>query len=213
MKRPAPYPVLFRVALLAAITAGALQSFAAAQGVGLVAMASDAPPAPEVNLGWLAQLTPYAREQEEAVKASYRARLNAINDLGRSRVIILLGLSAATSMLFLGALFLRWSSAAPAATFARMLGRSAIVSALLRTIDGAQDLVIARRSAEAMERALRAANVPDEYVSAGHATTLLSAVSVGWTFAVVGVFVLLGTYFRSAAVRSLLEARGEEADP
>lgn len=206
MKQPAPFPALFRVALLAAVTVGALVSFSAAQGVGMVAMASASSSDGDVKLGPLAAITPYAKEQEAAAKASRRASFNAIESMGASRVVILLGLSATASMVFLGALFIRWSLNAPRAAIARMLGAAAFGAALFRTLDGAQELVIARRAAEATLKALVAANVPDAAEGSGLALGLLSFVSVAWTAFVVGLFLLLGTYFRSDRVRGLLEA-------
>lgn len=212
MKRPVTYPTLFRFALLAAVTFGALQAFSAAQGVGQVAMAASIPPEPDVSLGPLAQLTPYAKEQEAALKASYRARFNAIDSMGASRVVILLGLSVAASMVMLGALFLRWSLHARRAPLARLLGGAAFVAAVFRTLDGAQDLVISRRAGEALARSLAAANVPDEVAQSGATVGMISAVSVGMTLFAVTVFVTLGTYFRSERVRGLLEAIPGEHD-
>lgn len=203
MPRPAPYPTLFRVTLLGAVALGALVSFSAAQGVGLSAMAGAVPPdGGEVKLGWLAGVTPYAKQQEAAMKASRKATFGAIESMGAARVVILLGLSATASMVFLGALFIRWSLRAPRTAIARLVGGAAFGAALFRTLDGAQELVIHRRAAEA--------KVPDVGLDSG--LGLVSAVSVGWTAFVVALFVLLGTYFRSDGVRGLLEAAGDGGD-
>lgn len=211
MPRPAPYPPLFRVLLLGAVALGALVSFSAAQGVGLSAMAGAAPPdGGEVKLGWLAGVTPYAKEQEAAMKASRKATFAAIESMGAARVVILLGLSAAASMVFLGALFIRWSLRAPRTAIARLVGGTAFGAALFRTLDGAQELVIHRRAAEAGMKVLVAAKVPDVGLDSG--LGLVSFVSVGWTAFVVALFVLLGTYFRSDGVRGLLEAAGDGGD-
>ncbi|MEW6430478.1 MAG: hypothetical protein AB1730_03120 [Myxococcota bacterium] len=216
MKQPAPLPALFRVALLAAITVGALVSFSAAQGVGLVAMASSSTGDTDVKLGAMAGLNPfgqqYAEAQEAAAKASRRATFSAIEAMGASRVVILLGLSASASMVFLGALFIRWSLKAPRAAIARLLGAAAFGAAVFRTLDGAQELVIARRAAEATLKVLVAANVPDAAGASGVALGLLSFVSVAWTTLVVGLFLLLGTYFRSDRVRGLLEALPDDEE-
>lgn len=210
MKRPVPYPALFRFALLAAVTVGALTSFSAAQGVGMVAMASSASPEPASMPGWFSKLMPYAQEQEAAMQAGQRAAINALESMGGSRVVILLALSAAASMVFLGALFIRWSLNAPRTAIARMLGAAAFGAAVLRTLDGAQKLVIDRRIAEANVKALLAANVPPDVSGTDFLVGLSSAISVGWTVFVVTLFVLLGTYFRSDGVRSLLEAIPEQ---
>lgn len=215
MKQPAPFPALFRVALLAAVTVGALVSFSAAQGVGLVAMASSSTPG-DVKLGPLAGLNPYGKEHAEAhqaaIRAHHRATFGAIESMGASRVVILLGLSASASMVFLGALFIRWSLNAPRAAIARMLGAAAFGAALFRTLDGAQELVIARRAAEASLKTLIAANVPNAAAGSGITIGLMSFVSVAWTAFVVGMFLLLGTYFRSDRVRGLLEALPDDEE-
>jgi hypothetical protein len=212
MKQPVPFPFVFRVAILLAIAAGALVSFSAAQGVGASAIASSATPLPEVKLGWLENVTPYAKEQQAALQASQRATLGAIEGMGASRVLILLALSATASMVFMGALFIRWSSNAPRANLARLLGTAAFAAALFRTLDGAQELVIARHAAQAGVKALIAANVPDAAAGSGFTLGVISAVSVLWTAFVVGLFLFLGSYFRSDTVRGLLEATGGGSD-
>lgn len=213
MKRPAPYPALFRFALLAAVTFGAFQAFSAANGVGQVAMAAGVPPEPRLSPpAWTARIDPYAQQEADAMKAYYRAHFSAIDSMGASRVVILLGLSAAASMVFLGAMFLRWSVSAPRAPLARLLGGAAFVAALFRTLDGAQDLVISRRAGEAYAKALAAANVPDDVLPRSVATGLFSVLSVGMTLFVVTALVALGAYFRSDRVRGLLEAIPEEHD-
>ncbi|MCC6335915.1 MAG: hypothetical protein IT380_18230 [Myxococcales bacterium] len=206
MKAPPPYPTIFRVALLAAVTAGALMSFSAAQGVGLAIMAPDAPRDAEVKLGALAGLTPWAKEQEAALQASRRATFAAIESMGAARVVILLGLSATASMVFLGALFLRWSANTPRWAIARLLGRAALAVAFFRTLDGAQELVITRRATDAAIKVLIAAEVPDASAGAGYTLGVISALSVGWTAFVVALFLALGGYFKSEKVRSLLSA-------
>jgi len=211
MKQPAPFPFLFRVALLAAITVGALVSFSAAQGIGASALASSTAPA-EVKLAWLAGVAPYAKEQEAALVASHRATMGAIEGMGAARVVILLALSATASMVFMGALFLRWSANAPRAGIARLLGTAALASAIFRTLDGAQELVISRRAAEAGIKVLIAANVPDAAAGSGFTLGVISTVSVLWTAFVVGLFLVLGSYFRSDTVRGLLEATGGGSD-
>lgn len=201
--KPTPYPPLFRLALLLAVTLGLMQSFSAAQGVGLVTLATSATPAPDVSLGWLGQLTPYAKEQERALAAGYQARLRALDTMAGSRIAILLGLSITASMVCLGALFLRWSRA-PRGPTARLLGGAALGAALFRTLDGAQDLAVTRRAAAAMEQALLGAGVPADFVRDSHTLESLSVVSVVWTAMMVGLFLFIGRFFRSERVQTLL---------
>jgi hypothetical protein len=206
MKPGAPYPKLFRIALLAAVTVGALVSFSAAQGMSLAIMAPDLSRDDDAKLDRLPGLVPYANVQEEALKASRRAHLGAVEAMGGSRVVILLGLSASASIVFLSALFLRWSTQAPKPAIARRLGWAAVAAAIFRTLDGAQELVITRRSADAGLKVLVEKNVPDVANTAGYAVGVLSALTIGWTALVVALFVALWSYFRSDKVRTLLEA-------
>ncbi|MEW5737282.1 MAG: hypothetical protein AB1938_00060 [Myxococcota bacterium] len=204
MKPDQPYPTHFRVALLVAVTVGALVSYGAAEGMSAAIMAPDLPRDDGLNLGAVGRFIPYAKEQEQALKASQRAALGAIESMGASRVVILFGLSAAASIVFVSALFLRWAAHAPKLAVARRLGGAAIGAAIFRTLKGAQDLVITRRTTEAWNRVLIEQNVPDAVASAGF-TQILGVLSVGWTAFVVALLLALASYFRGEKVRSLLE--------
>ena len=103
-------------------------------------------------------------------------------------------------IVFVTSLQIRWSLEAPASALARRLGVAALVSAVLRTLDGAQQLVIVRRAAEANGRALLGSGSPDAETVASVTRALVSVVSVGWTLLIVALFVALGTYFRSPKV-------------
>lgn len=87
---------------------------------------------------------------------------------------------------------------------ARTLGRAAIVTAVLRSIDGAQDLVITRAVVEATGRALVSVAAKE----AEAASQLLSiagwAGSVGKSVVVVAVLMGLAGYFRSQKLHTAL---------
>ena len=88
---------------------------------------------------------------------------------------------------------------------ARLLGGASIAAAILRTIDGAQELVINRNGAEASGQALIAAQIADAEVQANMAVTVISGISIVWTAAIVGVLVILGQYFRSPRMAELID--------
>lgn len=211
MSTPQPFAPLLRFALMAAVVAGAMVSFSAARGVA-VALTAQSMPTSDFSFGRFRTVIPYAKEQEEAVRAQERATLNAIEGMSTSRVMILMALSSAASLVFVASLRLRWTVNAPKASVARLLGGSAFVAAVFRTLDGAQELVITRAAITASGKALIAAAVPDAEAQASLALAMSTFVSVGWTAFVVGLFVLLGTYFRSDKVQSSLGAAEERTN-
>ncbi|HEY0097096.1 MAG TPA: hypothetical protein VGB96_22400, partial [Archangium sp.] len=96
----------------------------------------------------------------------------------------------------------------------RLLGVSAIVAALLRTIDGAQWAVVARRMAHALAEAL---SKQPEFQAPEMAAQLkptvlffMSASTMLQTAVIAGTFALLGQYFRGESVRQAVLALGGE---
>jgi hypothetical protein len=118
------------------------------------------------------------------------------------RALILSLLALGGLLVFLGAAQIRWSTETPAVGLADRLAWAATGAAVLRTLDGAQELVIVRRAAEASARALEKLNVPDAAAAGELSRVLVSAVSVGWTAVVVGLLLTLGAYFRSPVVKA-----------
>ncbi|HZH78597.1 MAG TPA: hypothetical protein VEY88_21390, partial [Archangium sp.] len=94
----------------------------------------------------------------------------------------------------------------------RLLGAASIVAALLRTIDGAQWAVVARRMAVTLVDALR--QQPEfqapEMAAQLEPTVLffMSASTMLQTAVMAGTFALLGQYFRSETVRQAVIAHG-----
>ncbi|GHG81625.1 hypothetical protein [Comamonas sp. JC664] len=87
----------------------------------------------------------------------------------------------------------------------RVLGRAAILTAVLRTIDGAQLAAVARRMGSTMAASLDLVpNLPPD-TSATEVGQALPGVFVGgsviFTLLVAGTFAILGQYFRSESVR------------
>ena len=194
-----PSPRVFRILLWVAIGLGALVSLSAAQE-SAVAMSVEGLSPKEVSLGPLAGVLSLSKEQLAALRAQERATLSAIESMAVPRAVVLGFLAASTLVVFVTALQIRWSPETPPASLARRMGTVAIASAILRTLDGAQQLVIVRRAAEANGRALLGSGTPDIETAIGVTRALVSVVSVGWTALIVGLFVVLGTYFRSPKV-------------
>lgn len=134
--------------------------------------------------------------QRTVVLAGASGIKGAINGMGSWRVAtsLLLGLSAGT--VFLLAMRLRVSAEKRAAV-ALALGRAAMVTALLRSVDGAQSLVIARAATEEMGKALLQEGMVNAVENGSLMTNMISVASVAWTFVMVATFVGLGNYFRS----------------
>lgn len=192
-------PPLLRMILLAAIGLGVMVSVSAAQEAALAMTVESITPR-ELSLGPLKGLLPITKEQEAALKAQERATLSAIEAMATPRAIVLGLLAISALVVFVTSLQIRWSMDAPPAALARRLGVAALASAVLRTLDGAQQLVIARRAAEANGRALLGAGTPDAETMVAMTRTVVSVVSVGWTLLIVAFFVALGTYVRSSKV-------------
>jgi hypothetical protein len=202
-------PPLLRVILLTAIGLGVMVSVSASQEAAL-AMSVESLTPREFSLGPLKGLLTITQAQEAALRAQERATLSAIEAMATPRAIVLGLLAVSALLVFVTALQIRWSIDAPPAALARRLGIAALASAVLRTLDGAQQLVIARRAAEANGRALLGAGAPDSETVIAVTRTLVSAVSVGWTLLIVAFFVALGTYIRSPKVLTIFVEAPEE---
>lgn len=90
-----------------------------------------------------------------------------------------------------------------------LVGRAALAAALIRTIDGAQNLVIARTIAEHTSAALAKGDAESRAV-ATFAVSGISVMSVIWSLFVVSLFMGLSTYFRSKRLREVLERADAE---
>jgi hypothetical protein len=196
-----PWPPLMRVVLLLALTLGVMVTASAAQGA-ILALNVESVTLPDADLGPFKAFIPYAREQEVAMKAQQHATLNAIEQMGAPRVLVLALLGTITLLIFLTTLQIRWSVEVPEVTLARRLGGLAIAAAVLRTIDGAQSLVIERRSLEAFGKALLASGIPEAAQSLEFTSAITSVASIGWTATVVTLFIAVSTYFQSEKVQA-----------
>ena len=184
---------------MVAVGLGVMVSVSAAQESALAMTVESITPG-DFSLGPLKGLVALNKEQEAALKAQNRAMLSTIESMATPRAIVLGLLATSALLVFVTSLQIRWSLEAPVVTLARRLSVAALISAVLRTMDGAQHLVIVRRAAEANGRAMAGSGGPDADAVIAVTRGLASIMSVGWTTVVVALFVALGTYFRSPKV-------------
>lgn len=195
--------------LLLALTAGIMVSVSAAQDAAL-AMSVETITPPDISLGRLGEVVPFAREQEAALKAQERATLGAIERMAKPRVAVVVTLAALAMLVFLTAMQIRWSVEQPHVRLAHRLGVLGILAALARTADGAQSLIIARHAAEASGKVLLEAQIPDAEATVAFTSTLVTVASVGWTVVVVAMFLALSSYFRNPAVQAGFDKTEED---
>lgn len=200
---PPPLPGSLRLVLLLAVAAGALVSFGAARDVSM-ALTINGPAPVEGSEATLPGLGLSPQAQRAVWLAMISGLRGAIAGMTTSRVIISMLLSSAASLVFVLALRLRWSMQGPRSLVATLLSRVAVGAAVLRTLDGAQQLVIARTTAGEIGKALVKEAVPEAQALGEAVLTAYSALTIGWTALVVGLFVGLSRYLASDAVRTVL---------
>lgn len=201
-----PIPRSYRWALVAAVVLGFQVSLAAGFDVNAALNHGDPPPMGQSEAAFPGlNLSPLA--QRRLVLAANSGLQSAIASMVPFRTISSLLLSMAAGLVFIFAMRLRVSQAQRAKT-ARRLGFAALGAAVLRSIDGAENLVIMRTMLSEMGKALVQEGVPEAEALAAGITFLFSATSAAWTLVVVAAFMTLGSYFRSEDLRGAL-ARAE----
>ncbi len=139
-----------------------------------------------------------------------QAQYNALAPHRESRALVLGMLSVVCAFVFVSAGRLLRPDGLPLERMRRMLVVSTIAAAVLRTIDGAQWAVVARRMAPTLVEAMKgmpAFQGPNSAEELGVVMWLMPAISMAFTAAVAGVFALLGQYFQSDTVRHAISAQ------
>ena len=138
-----------------------------------------------------------------------QAQYNALEPQRESRALVLGALSVACAFVFVSAGRILRPDGLPLERMRRMLSGSALTVAVLRTIDGAQWAVVARRMAPVIVDAMKA--LPSFQGAAAEElqvmTWLMPAISMAFTAFVAGTFVVLGQYFQSDSVRHAISAQ------
>ncbi len=196
-------PGSYRWALVAAVVVGFQVALAAAFDLQ-AALNHDSPPSmagseaafPGLGLSPLAQ-----RNLVLAAASGYQSALEGMLPW-RAGTSALLAL--ASGLVFVMGMRLRISQESRPGT-AHLLGQAALAAAVLRSIDGAESLVIVRTMLGSVGKALIHEGVLEAETGAMVATLAFSVASALWTLVVVGGFVTLGNYFRSDVLRTALE--------
>ena len=198
-----PLPRSYRWALVAAVVVGFQVALAA--GFDLqAAFNHDTPPplagseaaVPGLGLSPLAQ-----RQLVLAVASGYQTALEGLLPW-RAGTSALLAL--ASGLVFVMGMRLRISQESRPST-AQLLGQAAFAAAVLRSIDGAETLVILRSMLAEAGQALVREGVPDAELFRTVMAPAFSVASAAWTLIVVATFVTLGNYFRSETLRTALD--------
>lgn len=198
---PAPLPVRVRRITLAVIALAGLVGSAAAQHIGQVIELDTyrSLPAPVPSF-WEGN-----QRAIEAAKAQHQAQANGLESMRGSRAVILLGLTIACSVAFVAALRMLRPAGAAREHARRLLGSTAIVCAVLRTIDGAQMTAVASRAGAAWDKVMEGSDVPGGYPD-GIEQSLMGGMSIFVTVLITGAFVGVATYFRSERLRAVVDA-------
>jgi hypothetical protein len=137
------------------------------------------------------------------------AQFSALEPMREPRAVLLVLMAMVCSFVFVAAARMLRPGGMPREGMRRLLSGSAILAAILRTIDGAQWMVVVDR----MSAALVKGPFPSWQDPASieliqrFGPFVLSAVYIGMTAFVAGGFVMLGQYFRSERVRQVVTAQ------
>ncbi|ATB32200.1 hypothetical protein [Melittangium boletus] len=138
-----------------------------------------------------------------------QAQYNALEPQRESRALVLGALSVACAFVFVSAGRILRPDGLPLERMRRMLSGSALVVAVLRTVDGAQWAVVAKRMAPVIVDAMK--TLPSFQGVASEELQvmiwLMPAISMAFTAFVAGTFVVLGQYFQSDSVRHAIHAQ------
>lgn len=195
-------PNPLRYATLATLALGAIVSFGAIQGMRLAFVAEEM----DVSAGetpFFNKLTPNPEAYAAAQRAQGVAIRNSIENMRWPRIVVLFALSSAAALVFVSALRLRWPSGVQRSNLARLLSRAALVTAVVRTLDGAQELVIVRAAVAAYEKALKEHQV--DLSDAGATTIVFSGASIVTTIVVTGLFLAVSSYYRSERIQQTFQ--------
>ncbi len=182
--------------------------FSMSELLGMVHVAEVSPTAPRLP-GSLSS---------EAFQRGFEAQLSALESMRVTRALTLASLGLACALNLVSASRLIWprgwrrnqtAPALPREGMRKLIVASSVAVALLRTLDGAQLAVVARRVGAAMGRS--ASSMP-AFASASPAVleaklrSWAVTVAVLQTAVVVGAFAFFSHYFRSQRVRGMLAA-------
>jgi hypothetical protein len=143
------------------------------------------------------------------------AQLSALEDMRESRALVLGALALTCALSFVSAGRLLRPGGLPLGRMRRLLGGATLASAILRTIDGAQMTVVARRAGQAMASAMGSLPELQDPTVAAQVKSLMPSFMAGTmvlqTAFIAGTFALLAQYFRSERIRLLLGDQDDDS--
>jgi hypothetical protein len=138
-----------------------------------------------------------------------QAQYNALAPQRESRALVLGALSVACAFLFVSAGRILRPDGLPLERIRRMLAGSALAAAVLRTIEGAQTAVVAKRMAPLLIEAMK--TLPAFQGPAAQeldaVSWIMPATTAVFTAFVAGSLVVLGQYFQSDSVRHAISVQ------
>jgi hypothetical protein len=158
-----------------------------------------------VRLSELKTAPPPALAPEQVLARQLQvSELLALEQMREPRMVLLFALALACSLSFVASTRLLRPAGLPREGVRRILVVALVVAAVLRTVDGAQEAVVARSAAAALRRGPSVPEGADvtvgEQVRAVMAAATLAAPIVQMAV-VVAALLLLSQYFRSARVK------------
>lgn len=195
MSAAAQLPREFRAAIWTALIASALVGF----GSSAEAMTAFNPP----DVEEVVRAMPKYGDPQVS-EAITRTRLEMAQGMRGPRGAVLLALSFVCGLALVSAMRLLYPGGLPRSGMRRITAGALLVAGVLRTVDGAMELVIARRTAREIERLDLAAEIPGmdpERVL----SSFLVLLTVALTLLMVGIFVGVSQYLRSERARKIVE--------
>ena len=203
-----PLPVHVRRITLGVIALSGLVGFASAQHVAEVVELEQLRGQAPLTLPF-ETLDP--KRSHAAAAAMLEARVQVLESMRAPRAVTLLALTVASTLAFVGAFRMLRPAGAAREDVRRLLVGTALTCAVLRTIDGAQMTVLARKVGVASDRVMATSDVPGGYPE-GLLATVLSATSIVMTVVVAGGFLVMSMYFRSTGLRAWVEAADRQRE-
>lgn len=190
-------PREFRVAVWIAVIVGGLVGFGASSG----AMTAISPPDLADVLKTTATVSdPLVRQMTEvAVRTEYEMS----QSLRGPRASVLLLLSMVCGLVVVSGMRLLYPAGVPRGGMRRITGGALILAGVLRTVEGAIQLVVARRTAAALSKVDLPNQIPD-VDPASLVSGMMVTITVGWTVVIVGALVGVAQYLRSERAKQII---------
>ncbi len=200
-------PTWYRWALVFALVLGFQVAFAAINDAWFATHLEESPTIVDNFAG--AQNGISAEAQRTLWLAGQTGMRSAVAAMSPWRAVACVLLALACFAVVVQTFRLRFVSTS--AAFALQLSRAATLAAILRTVDGAQNLVISRRMADLMSESMISQGIDQAQTIGSFTLAATSFGSVAWSAFVVGCFLALGAYFRSDGLKELLARAAREA--